>query len=507
MINFWGYAVRNLYNFIGCSFLSISSGLLFSSNLSAQEISEADLKPHIKILASDEYEGRLPGTEGGVKTAQYMAEQWFEAGLIGGTKDGGFYQTVPLVRRDAISGIISFNKNKNSVDLNSSEIALSSRQSEAIFSAPTIFGGYGVKSDGNAIDNVKGKTVFIRAGEANFLEGDEARTQSRIAKLTDAGALAVIVILGEEADWARFRRFAGGRPVSLQSTDNISAVGGLASFNYGQSLAKIANLNWNSYLKQSDEGDFNGIDLGLISNVNVKTNVRKYNSYNVIAKLPGSNPDAGAVFFTGHWDHTGLCGPIGAEDRICNGAIDNASGMSVLIEVAKHLGKQKFDRDIYFVGTTAEESGLLGAYHMVEHSPVDINKIVIALNVDTIAIAPKGSKVAIIGRGTTDLDPIVEDVAMKLGRDIEKSEDANAFIRRQDGWALASRGVPALMVGGSFADLDLLGKFLNSDYHTVRDEYSEDIELGGAAEDAVLHLKLAEYFANISTYSGNKAGE
>lgn len=507
-ILFWGYIVRhNLYKYAFTSITALAATGLLLTNAMAQDITADDLRPHVKILASDEYEGRLPGTEGGVKTAKYMADQWFQAGLIGGAEDGSYYQTVPLMRRTQASGIVSFQKAGQTEEIKSNEISLVSRESSAIMSIPAIFGGYGVKSDGSVIDNVSGKAVFLRSDNPNFISGDDANTQERIKKLQEAGAKAVILIVDENAPWERVRRFAAGRPVSLQSANNGVDIAGVASTDYAKALAKSAGVKWKKYIQASSDGNFNGMELGLTSNFNVQSNVRKYNSYNVIAKLAGRNPDAGAVVFTGHWDHIGLCGPVGDEDRICNGAVDNASGMAALIEVAKKLGTQKFDRDIYFVGTTAEESGLLGAYHFVDNSPVDIKKIVAALNVDTIAIAPKGAKVAIIGRGTTDLDPIIEKIATDLGREIESSTDANSFIRRQDGWALASKGVPSVMVGGAFADLELLNKFLSSDYHTVRDEYSEKTELGGAAEDAVLHVKLAEHFANISSFSGNKADE
>lgn len=491
--------------------LLLGSSLLVSSAfapvLHAQQISEDDLRPHIQTLASDAYEGRKPGTEGGVKTAYYLAKQWSDAGYVGGAEDGSFYQTVPLVSRIPQSGIVSFYTGASSKEVRSNEISLISNEASAQFTAPTMFGGYGVKADGSAIDNISGKAIFILGGDPPFITGDGASINDRIKTLADAGASSVVVILSEESDWQRFRRFLSARPVALQSSDNALRARGLASYKYGQALIKSAGKNWGALMKAAERPDFAATDLGLSSRWNIFTQVDRFNSYNVIAKLPGSKSDAGAVFFTGHWDHLGICEPVGTKDRICNGAIDNASGMAVLVEVSKHLGKQKFDRDIYFVGTTAEESGLLGAYHMVDNSPVDIKKIVIALNVDTIAIAPKDAKVAIIGRGTTDLDPIIEKIAMDLGREIEPSTDANAFIQRQDGWALASKGVPAVMVGGSFSDLDLLGEFLGSDYHTARDEYSAATELGGAAQDAVLHLKLAEYFANISTYSGNKAGE
>ena len=208
-----------------------------------------------------------------------------------------------------------------------------------------------------------------------------------------------------------------------------------------------------------------------------------------------------------HWDHLGICEPDGVADRICNGAVDNASGIAVLTEVAEHLARKRHDRDMYFVATTAEESGLLGAYAFAESPPLPLDQFVLSLNIDTIAIAPRGAKVAIIGRGTSKLDSAVEAVARKAGRQIESSTNANAFIQRQDGWALTQKGVPALMVGGSFADLELMGKFLGTDYHGPEDELNDKTELGGAAEDADLHIALGTYFADARKYKPKKAGE
>ncbi len=227
---------------------------------------------------------------------------------------------------------------------------------------------------------------------------------------------------------------------------------------------------------------------------------RKFDSHNVIGKIAGKKPATGAVVFMGHWDHLGLCRPEGDADRICNGAVDNASGMAVLTEVARKLARKKHDRDIYFVGTTAEESGLLGAQTFVDKPVIPLDSIVVALNVDTIAIAPRGAKVSIIGRGVTGLDPLIEAIARKAKRTIEPSSDANAFLKRQDGWVLTQKGIPALMVGGSFADLEMLERFLSSYYHGPDDEYSKTMELGGAAEDATLHVKLGEYFASAKKY-------
>ena len=234
------------------------------------------------------------------------------------------------------------------------------------------------------------------------------------------------------------------------------------------------------------------------------SNIRTYASNNVIAKLPGAKPDGKAVLFLGHWDHLGICRPEGdAADRICNGAVDNASGIAVLIEVAKRLaGGARPGRDIYFMATTAEEKGLLGATYFADHPIVPLGDITVALNIDTIAISPRGTPVATIGRGRPAYDAVVRDVATKLGRKLDEDGEADAFVQRQDGWALGAKNVPSLMAGGSFSDMPLLEAFLESDYHTANDNFSDKIPLGGAAEDADLHVALGRAFANVKSWPG-----
>ena len=203
----------------------------------------------------------------------------------------------------------------------------------------------------------------------------------------------------------------------------------------------------------------------------------------------------------GHWDHLGICRPEGEADRICNGAVDNASGMAMIIEAARALAAgTRPDRDILFMGTTAEEMGLLGAEHFGANLTLPAGKLVAAINIDTVAIAPAGAPVAIVGRGTTPLDPLVDQAARELGRKVDADLEANAFIQRQDGYALTRAGVPTVMVGGSFSDLGKLGAFLSGPYHKHDDDLNRPIELGGAAEDTVLTVALVRKLADPKVY-------
>ncbi len=470
---------------------------LFSSAAVATKISEDDLRPHIEILASDAFEGREPGTEGERKTTAYLSEQWAKAGLKPAASDGSWLEPVALVRRGPASADFAFRVRGEKLRFADDEIVLVGKEDVyAREKLPLWFAGYGVMADGSVGGDVAGKAVLVLADRPAFAKEEMQSPRARREALIAAGAEAVIFVGGEQTEYPLLRRMMQARPIQLVSRDKRAPLEGVVGARFAVAMVTAAGGDWDKLRNSANAGDYAGTALGITADFDVKSDVRKFDSYNVIGKLPGKKPGSGAVLYMGHWDHLGICRPEGAEDRICNGAVDNASGMAVLTEVARGLSKSRHDRDIYFIATTAEESGLFGAYAFVERPVMPLEKIVIALNIDTIAVAPRGAKVAIIGRGTTKLEPVIEKIAKKAGRKIEPSTDANAFLRRQDGWALTQKGVPALMVGGSFADLALMERFLEGAYHGPEDELTKDTQLGGAAEDAMLHVALGKHFAN-----------
>jgi Zn-dependent M28 family amino/carboxypeptidase len=172
-----------------------------------------------------------------------------------------------------------------------------------------------------------------------------------------------------------------------------------------------------------------------------------------------------------------------------------------LLEIARAMaGGPRPERDVLFLATTAEELGLLGAERFAASPPVPRDKIVAALNLDTIAIAPRGRPVAVIGRGSPPLDRLIAETAAEQGRAMDEDGEADSFLDRQDGWALTRAGIPAVMVGGSFSDMAELGAFLSGPYHGPDDEAGPELELGGAAEDAGLMVALGLKLADPALY-------
>ena len=222
---------------------------------------------------------------------------------------------------------------------------------------------------------------------------------------------------------------------------------------------------------------------------------RDFDSYNVLGRLAGTQPDKEAVILLAHWDHLGECRPAGSPDRICNGAVDNASGLAVLLELVQRLDAQgPYERDIYVLATTAEEAGLLGAKAFVNNPPIPLSSVVAAFNFDSSAVAPAGAPVGFVGEGRSRLDTIVLQTLQDTGRDLGDRDFAERFVKRQDAWGLLQQGVPAVFVSSAFGSELYAGPYLSGAYHSPEDE-AEGLELGGAVDDVLLHEQLVRRLA------------
>lgn len=465
---------------------------------------EAELAGHIEVLASDAFEGRAPGTEGEDRTIAYIVGEWAKAGLEampGSTTP--WLQPVPFVESQTISGTAKFKVRGRNFALKEDGIILTGRDpSVSLANLPAVFVGYGVDGAGKINADVKGRLAIMLFDNAPF--GDKLpRYRERRQMLADAGAAAVLVIATDAVPWASLRESVGSKTTRLASAKPGAPVSGFLSPEAADALLRKSGQDGGAMREAAKSPDYKGAALPATADFATRSTIRPFASNNVVAKLPGAKPDGKAVLFLGHWDHLGICGKEGDADRICNGAVDNASGIAVLIEVAKRLGSgERPDRDVYFLATTAEEKGLLGAQYFADHPAVPLSDVTVALNIDTIAISPRGTPVATIGRGKPAYDAVVRETATKLGRKLDEDGEADAFIQRQDGWALGAKGVTSLMVGGSFSDMKLLEAFLGSDYHSAADNFSDKIPLGGAAEDADLHVALGRAFADTKRWPG-----
>lgn len=470
-------------------------------------ISESEVRAHIAMLASDEFEGRGPGSAGETRTLDYLAKTWASYGLVSGTNDPAhpWFQPVPLVERKPYAQAFHAYAKGKQLKLAEDGVALSGRNPTDRVTGEPLFVGYGVGADGKLNADVKGRIVLMLSAEPKF-EGAAKLPglRDRQKLLAQAGAAAVLITAPDGVPWGGLRAQLANGSMRLAGDDVSATISGVLRGDVSDALMRAGQVS----AADAGKPGFAPVTLPATLDLATSTSVRAFDSHNVIGKIPGARPGSGAVLLLGHWDHFGICRSEEAEDRICNGAVDNASGMAVLLTVAERLARgAPMDRDVYFMGTTAEERGLLGAYYFADHPVMPLNDIVVALNVDTVAIAPAGAPVALVGRGENGLDGIVDEIAKSLGRAVDSDTEANAFIRRQDGWALGAKGVKSIMAGGSFSDMKLLQAFLTTVYHQPDDELTDKVPLGGAADDANLHVELARHFADEAKYKPAPTGD
>lgn len=496
--------------------LALAVGLL-SSPIAAQptppapearsphsRVSETELRRHIAYLADEALEGRFPGTNGETLTAHYIATQLASAGFVGGMPDGGWYQPVPLVALTTTADSARFTRADGSA-LPVGELSLRApRGATNIANLPLIFVGHGVDGEGKVTADVAGKVALLLFADR---EGEGAlNLNARRDALIAAGARGTLVVPPPGMAFAQLRRSFTARRLQLASRVSRADIEGILSVETADALLASSGTAPDTLRSSGTRSDFSGVTLPVTATLSANSVRQDFNSYNVVARLPGRMAGSGTVVMTGHWDHLGICRPPEASDRICNGAVDNASGIAVLIEAGLRLGAdaqagRPLDRDVMIVATTAEEQGLLGAFHFAAAPPVPLDSIAVALNVDTVAVAGRGAPMAVIGRVDNPAYAVeFERVGRELGRSIDSDVEGEAFVRRQDGWALTQAGVPSLMAGGSFSDMGKLEAYLGGDYHTPADQLSDAIPLGGAADDADLHLALARHFASLRSW-------
>ncbi|PLK25531.1 M20/M25/M40 family metallo-hydrolase [Novosphingobium sp. TH158] len=452
---------------------------------------ESALRQHINVLASNDFGGREPGTDGEEKTLRYLARQWFEMGLTSGTNDPGheWFKPVRLVAREPAASAAIFTRKGRPLPIAQTEILmLTSGKRALVESAPLLFVGNGGGTHSRG--ELAGRVAVLLSGPE-----DDGKRQDALLK---AGAGAVLTVLDGERTIAEVSARRKRSGYALASDKLGGDLEGFITDEAFNRLLATGGQSLDGLEQEARQAAFKPRPLDISATLEATTRETTIRTHNLIGKLPGRRPEAGAVLFLAHWDHFGECGDGGAGNVICNGAIDNASGLAALTETARRLVKSpQLDRDIYFLATTAEELGLLGAQAFAENPPIPLKSFVAAFNMDSVAIAPANTPLATVGYGMTKLDPLIAQVAKQEKRKIVSGEAANAYVKRQDGWALLQHDVPAVMVSSAYGDISRIEKFFDTDYHRPTDQAKAGIELGGAAQDVQFHVALGRFFGDV----------
>jgi Zn-dependent M28 family amino/carboxypeptidase len=505
---------------------------------------------HIKVLADDSFEGRAPGTPGEDKAVEYLTAKFKEIGLAPGNTDGTYVQKVPLVGiTPAAAQTLTIQKGgqKRTFAWSKDYVAFTKHVADtaALQNSELVFAGYGVTApeynwdDFKGVD-VKGKTIVVLVNDPQI--PDSADPSQLNAKMFNGKAMtyygrwtykyeeaarkgaAGIFIVHETAlagyPYEVVQGFLGERFDLVTPDKNMdrSNIEGWFSLDTTRAIFKMAGQDFDALRKQALSPDFKPVPLGLTASVALKNTLRNVDSRNVLAKLEGSDPALKNeyVVYSSHWDHLGIGEPVNG-DKIYNGALDNASGVATLLEIAKAFKQVKPQpkRSILFLMVTAEEQGLLGSEYYSVTPVYPLEKTLANINMDGVNQWGRTKDVTVIGMGASDLDDYLRDAAAEQGRTLRPDpESEKGFYYRSDHFNFAKQGVPAL-----YADtgVEFIGKpaeysqqkrdeYTSNDYHKPSDQIKPDWDLSGAVEDAELMLAVGYRVANADKFPEWKPG-
>ncbi|MFZ5441936.1 MAG: M20/M25/M40 family metallo-hydrolase [Myxococcota bacterium] len=497
----------------------------------APTLSAAELRGHMRYLASDLLEGRGPATNGDRLAQQYIAAQFEALGLEPGAPDGGWIQLVELV---GVSGHPTTMKaraaNGASLELTSGDdfVAVSGHQQpeSALEQAELVFVGYGIRAPEFQWDDfkgadLKGKVLVVMnndpeddpslfAGRARLWYGRWDYKYEQARRLGAAGCLIIHTTPSAGYPWSvvqtswggeQFELPASGAPASLQ-------VKGWLTEAATRRVMALTGKSLDALRTAALSRRFVPVPLGVTLSTRFSTVVAKKTTGNVLGLLRGSDPllRQEVVVYSAHHDHLGRReGAAPGEDAIFNGAVDNAGGVAGMLVVARQLSQQPPKRSVLFAAVAAEEQGLLGSQYLVEHPPVPVTRMAADINIDGLNIWGRTRDVSVIGLGKSSLDVLLIELARAQGRVVKPDALADrGFFYRSDQFNFARRGVPAAYFssGQDFLDRpegwgrEQREKWEATHYHQPSDEVRDDWDLSGALEDLQLYLQLGQAVGN-----------
>ncbi len=513
-------------------------------------IDGARVLEHTKTLASDEFEGRAPGTHGEDLTVAYITEQFQKAGLEPGNPDGSYVQKVPMV------GIVSDQKavmtfrkgaKQRTLAWRDDFVAWTQRVADTVKvdHSQMVFVGYGVQApefnwdDYKGID-LKGKTMVVLVGDpavpdpGNPAELDPkmfgGRAMTYYGRWTykyemgaKVGAAAVLIVHETEPAGYPFTVVQGktAEQFSLVAPDkNMSraAVEGWITLDQAKALCAMAGQDFDALKRAAVSPAFKPVPLGVTASVSLRNTVRAIDSRNVIGKIAGADPALKNeyVIYTAHWDHFGIGVPVNG-DRVYHGAVDNATGVAGLIEIGRAFAAMpaRPKRSILMLAVTAEEQGLLGSGYYAANPLYPLAKTAGVVNMDALNVLGKTRDITITGLGNSELDDYAQKVVAEQGREIkpDPTPEKGGFYR-SDHFPFVQRGVPALASGGG---IDFIGKpagwgrermaaFTANDYHKPSDKVKPDWDMSGAVQDLQYYWEVGYLVAQADRFPEWKPG-
>jgi len=497
----------------------------------APDIDPARLSAHVRMLASDAFEGRGPGTEGERRTIAYLAAQFRAAGARPGGERGGWTQAVRM-NRYTLQGTpqvrIAGERENCRFEPGEGMILWSRNPSGriAIENAPLVFAGHGVVATAANWDDyggadLRGAVVVLLANDPDHrMEsgpfGGRAmsyygRFSTKAEEAARRGALAVILVHDPDAadsSWDVYRA-AYSSPANglVEGVDSPLAFGSWLNLDLSRRLFACAGLDLAAEQAAAARQSFRARPLpGVRISVSVTVRVETTITHNVIAILPGRRRPNDYFLFTAHWDHMGRGRADATGDTIYNGALDNAGGVAGLLELARVFGAgPRPDRSLVFIAMTLEESGLLGAEYYAAHPLYPLERTVGGINMDAVNLFGPTGTMEVTGLGKTDLEDYLRAELAATGRRMQ--DDPNSvvgFYYRSDHFPFARRGVPFIFAGSGWdlAEQSPLGQR----FHQPSDQWGPELNFASAARDMRLYHRIGLRLANARTWPGWRPG-
>lgn len=507
-----------------------------------REVTIQDIHQYLAEISSDKYEGRKPFTPGEDKTVAFLEEELKNMGVQPGNGES-FIQEVPLVE---ITGhpdsLMYMNSQKSPLTLKLKKdfVCYTERIEETvnIEDSEVIFCGFGITApeyDWDDFDgmDVQGKTIIVLVNDPGFGGEDESffkgntmtyygRWTYKYEEAARQGAAAVLII-HETASagypWFVVEGAASGAKLNLKPGEDPpykAGIQGWISLETARSMFEKAGFDLGTEIRKARTRDFKPFSLGYTMSHTLDNSFKYADSKNVIGLLPGSSRPEEYIIFSAHWDHLGIGKTVNG-DSIYNGALDNGSGISAVLSIAKAMSQSpRLDRSVVFLFVTAEEQGLLGSQYYAENPVYPVDLTVANLNLDGMNPFGPMKYLTITGIGHSELDEYAMEEAAKQGRDIlPDQEPEKGYFFRSDHFNFAKVGIPALYAEGAYEHLEL-GKayveekradYVANRYHQPADQYvPEEWDLRGLAQDAQFYLNLANRLATEDRWPQWKEG-
>ena len=494
------------------------------------------LSRHVRVLASDEFEGRAPATAGEQRTVDYLVEQFRKAGLQPGGKDGSWVQEVPLVRAQVdgeVEAWLQLGTQRTRL-VNGQDVTLQSLSPQDVVDRqdlPLVFVGYGIHAPERHWDDYKdvdlaGKIAVVLINDADFeadapgafdgkavtYYGRWTYTFEEAARRGADGVLIVHETAPAAYPWATVKASGTSPLFDIQRSEADARalhtpLRGWMQRTLAERIFAAAGLDFETEKRKAMRADFRPVPLGdarLSASFWIKR--EPVVTRNVVAKLEGAAHPDESVIFSAHWDAFGIGQPDANGERVRHGAIDNATGVASVLELARVFAAgPRPQRTLYFIALTAEEKGLLGASYYAEHPLAPLETTAAVLNIEMFSPDGENADIATWGMGRVSLEADVDRLARARGRRWSPDPNLEAgFFYRADHFAFARKGVPAITLGAGLDKRDggiaagraLRDAYFARCYHQACDAWSPQWDARGLAADTLLVYDLGLELAN-----------